>query len=117
MKIFLADSGDLDSYASGLGTLIFDLGDNWVKMDNTIFNPGSGTGDMRVTIPVNSGWSPDKYLYLYSEFGQHNSSNAGFEEWAIAAPTTIPEPATIVLGLGVLSLLRKRSKKQAISQI
>jgi hypothetical protein len=114
MKIYLADSGDLDSYASGLGTLIYDLGNNWVKMDNTIFNPGSGTGDMRVTIPVNPGWSSDKYLYLYSEFGQHNSANGGFEEWAIiAAPAVVPEPATLALGLGVLSLLRNRSRKLA----
>ena len=112
MKIFLADSGSLDNYGSGLGTLIYDLGDNWVKMDNTIFNPGSGTGDVRVTIPEITGWSSDKYLYLYSEFGQHNSSNAGFEEWAIAVPAVIPEPVTIaLLGLGALSLRRKHFRK------
>ena len=105
MKIYLADSGNLDSYALSLGTLIYDLGDNWVKMDNTVFNPGSGTGDVRVTIPVNPDWSSDKYLYLYSEFGQRYSSNSGFEEWAIA----IPEPATFcLLGLGGLFALRRR---------
>jgi hypothetical protein len=99
----------------GLGTLIYDLGDNWIKMDNTIFNPGSGTGDMLVTIPAGPAWLPDKYLYLYSEFGQQNSSNAGFEEWAIRAPAQIPEPATIAMGLGVLSLLRKRTRKEAVN--
>ena len=113
MKIFLSDSGDLDSYASGLGTLIYDLGDNWVKIDSSIFKPGSGTGDVRVTIPVNPSWSSDKYLYLYSEFGQNNRSNGGFEEWAVpTAGRTVPEPATIsLLGLGALSLLRKHSRK------
>lgn len=115
MKIFLADSGSLDNYASGLGTLIYDLGkDNWVKMDSSVFHPGSGTGDVRVTIniPEITGWSSDKYLYLYSEFGQHNSSNGGFEEWAIAVPAVVPEPATIaLLGLGALSLRKKRSMK------
>jgi len=111
MKIFLADSGSLDNYGSGLGTLVYDLGDNWVKMDNTIFGPGSGTGDVRVTINISEipGWSSDKYFYLYSEFGKYNSSNGGFEEWAIAIPAAIPEPATIaLLGLGALSLLKKR---------
>jgi len=108
MQIFLADSGSLDNYASGLGTLIYDLGDNWVKMDNSVFHPGSGTGDIRVTIPKDTSWSSNKYLYLYSEFGQHDSSNGGFEEWAAA----IPEPVTIaLLGLGALGLLRKRSVK------
>jgi len=114
MKIFLADSGSLDNYGSGLGTLVYDLGDNWVKMDNTIFGPGSGTGDVRVTINISEipGWSSDKYFYLYSEFGKYNSSNGGFEEWAIAVPTVVPEPATIVLlGLGALSLLRKRFRR------
>lgn len=117
MKIFLADSGSLDNFDpaanTGLGTLIYDLGDNWVKMDNTIFGPGSGTGDMRVLIPANPDWSPGKYLYLYTEFGHHYSSNAGFEEWASATLITTPEPATLaLLGIGGLVLLpRKQSKK------
>ena len=115
MKIFLADSGSLADYASGLGTLIYDLGkDNWVKMDSSVFHPGSGTGDVRVTIniPEITGWSSNKYFYLYSEFGKYNSSNGGFEEWAIAIPAAIPEPTTIaLLGLGALSLLRKRFRR------
>ena len=117
MKIFLADSGSLDNYGSGLGTLgtlVYDLGDNWVKMDNTIFGPGSGTGDVRVTINISEipGWSSNKYFYLYSEFGKYNSSNGGFEEWAIAIPAAIPEPTTIaLLGWGALSLLRKRFRR------
>jgi len=125
MQIFLADSGSLDNYDPDLrtlinGTLIYDLGkdkwgkDNWVRMDNTIFHPGSGTGDVRVTINISEipGWSSDKYFYLYSEFGKYNSSNGGFEEWAIAIPAAIPEPTTIaLLGLGALSLLRKRFRR------
>jgi len=107
IKIYLADSGSLDSYASDLGALIYDLGDNWVKMDNTIFNPGSGTGDIRVSIDKNPTWSDDKYLYLYSEFGHRFRSNAGFEEWSTM--TTIPEPATIcLLAIGSLTLIRKK---------
>lgn len=107
MKIYLADSGNIDSYASGMGTLVYDLGNNWVKMDNTIFNPGSGTGDIKVSMDMNPAWS-GKYLYLYSEFGQHFSSNSGFEEWSAA----VPEPATIcLLGLGGLVLRRRHAKQ------
>jgi hypothetical protein len=111
MEIYLADSPNLQSYSSGLGTLIYDLGDNWVKMDNTIFKPGSGTGDVRVLIPQNPEWDTDLYLYLYSEFGGHNSytANSGFEEWG----TTIPEPATVViLGLGLPVLLGSFKKSR-----
>ncbi len=108
LEIFLADSGSLDDYASGLGTLVYDLGDNWVNIDSSIFHSGSGTGDIRVTIPVGPDWSSDKYLYLYSEFGQRNHSNSGFEEWGVA----IPEPTTIAfLCFGTLSLLRNRYRK------
>jgi len=108
LKIFLADSPTLDDYAAGLGTLIFDLGDNWVKMDNTVFDPGSGTGDMRVLIPVNPQWSEAKYLYLYSEFGEQFNSNSGFEEWGVRTGDVIPEPATLALLAFSSLMLRKR---------
>lgn len=108
MEIYLSASPNLDYYSSGLGTLIYDLGDNWVKMNNTLFKPGSGTGDVRVLIPQNPAWNTDFYLYLYSEFGGNEgfSANSGFEEWG-----TVPEPATIcLLGLGALALFRIRKK-------
>jgi hypothetical protein len=110
IKIFLADSKYLDNYAAGLGNLIYDLGDNWVKMDNTVFNPGNGTGDVRVLIPMDAGWSSDKYLYFYSQFGGNGgwSANSGFEEWA----TVVPEPATIsLLGLSMLLVLVKKRRR------
>ncbi len=112
MKIFLADSAGLDNYdpdaGTGLGTLIYDLGANWVKMDNTVFDPGSGTGDVRVLIPASPQWSSDKYLYLYCEFGKQFNSNSGFEEWSIG-PAIIPEPATLILlALGGLMLRKSR---------
>jgi len=111
LEIYLSDQPDNSGYPA-LGDLVYRLSDasndNWVKLDNTIFGPGSGTGDMRVFIPVGQNWAADKYLYLYSEFGVHYSSGDGFEEWS----ARIPEPATVaLLGLGTLVLLRKHSRK------
>jgi hypothetical protein len=108
MEIYLSAFPNLNSYSSGLGTLIYDLGDNWVKMNNTFFKPGSGTGDVRVLIPQNPAWDENLYLYLYTEFGGNGgfSANSGFEEWG-----TAPEPATIcLLGLGALAIFRKHRK-------
>ena len=116
MEIYLSDSPNLSSYSSGLGTLIYDLGDNWVKMDNTMFNPGSGTGDVRVLIPQNPGWDTDLSLYLYSEFGGHDvfTSNSGFEEWGTTV-MIIPEPATaMLLGLGLLVFARSSKISQRV---
>jgi hypothetical protein len=112
LEIYLSDNPDNSGYPA-LGDLVYKLTDvshdNWVILDNTIFNPGSGTGDMKVSIPVDQGWSADKYLYLYSEFGGHDNSNAGFEEWSARI---VPEPATIaLLGLGSLIVMKKRSGK------
>ena len=104
IEIYLAASAILDSYPA-LGVKVYDLGANWVKMDNTLFKPGSGTGDVRMLIPDNQGWDKSKYLYFYSEFGSNNNSNDGFEEWG----TIVPEPATIVmLALGAFSFIRRK---------
>lgn len=109
LKIYLADSGNLDNYASGLGTMVYDLGDNWVKMDSAIFGHGSGAGDMKVSIKNLTQEDGSKYLYMYSEFGQRFSSDGGFEEWSTISNPTIPEPTTIcILGIGALSLIRRK---------
>ena len=76
-------------------------------MDNTLFRPGGGTGDIRILIPKNPEWDTDLYLYLYSEFGGHSgcAANSGFEEWG----KEIPETATVaVLGFGLLMMVRPK---------
>lgn len=118
LKIYLADVGDLDDYATELNILTpaYDmdfLEDSVVLLDYSI-GSGSGSGDMTVCIPVDAlGTDGSKYVYLYSEFGIYAgtdegwTSSDGFEEWGII-PDVIPEPATMVLlGLGSV-LLRKR---------
>ena len=110
VEIYLADSPSLTVYATNIDgadgvQLIYDLGENWVKMNNELFKPGSGTGDVRMLIENNPAWDTNKYLYFYTEMGGHNASNDGFEEWGIF----IPEPATmLLLGLGGLVIRRKR---------
>jgi len=98
--------------------VVYDLGDNWVKLDYDL-NPGSGAGDLFVYIPTSlfAGLSGDTYFWLYSEFGVHNGSNDGFEEWAMQEPSVpelppIPEPASMMLlGVGLVGVARAARKR------
>ena len=108
MKIYLADSGDLTDYWNAdFGAPVYNLGDNWVKINNELFNPGNGTADVRVLIPKDLSWDDNKYFYLYCEFGGNGdfSANSSFEEWG----TEIPEPATAaLLGIALTFLIRRK---------
>lgn len=88
LKLFTSDTGSkTTSDINSLGTLRYDMGDNWVLLDASR-NSGSGSGDMNAFIPKSlfAGASPDDYLYLYSKMGANVAANAeahaGFEEWA-----------------------------------
>jgi len=88
---------DTPSPSIGSGTtLVYDLDsdeDNTVEMDH--LSTGSGKADYIVYIPdsvfgagseCDFGADPagcPLYIYLYNEFGTPNSSDAGFEEWAV----------------------------------
>ena len=68
---------------------------------NFDLNPGSGAGDMFLTIPTSFFTGvPGQYVLLYSQFGTPPGaypSNDGFEEWAVISGQVVPEPATATI--------------------
>lgn len=131
VEIYLAGSGSIDDYdLLQAETLIWELDngdvDNTVELDFAL-NPGSGAGDMFLYVPSELlGADLSKYVYLYSEFGNPNGSDAGFEEWAIRGvaayeppssppPQPVPEPSTLLLlgtGLAGIGVLRRRRRSR-----
>ena len=92
---------------------------------NYALNPGSGYGDMFAYIPTSvfSNNASTPYFVLYSRFGNPNTSDAGFEEWATLRvpapppppPPPIPEPETYALmlaGLGAVAFFARRRKER-----
>lgn len=102
-------------------TMVYDLDG---KKDNTIelnydLGHGSGSGDMYAYIPyaVIAGRT-EKYLTMYSSFGDPNKSSAGFEEWSVAKGAPVPLPAAAWAGfalLGGVGLKRRFGRRQAVA--
>jgi len=115
LKLYTADTGDLHDYASW-GTPLYDmdeLADNWITLDYNL-NAGSGGGDMLAYIPNDLFAGAEDYVYLFSEFGVHSSSDAGFEEWAVRmGGPVVPVPAGLVLGMLGLTVAGVKLRKFA----
>jgi hypothetical protein len=124
LQVYLGTSGNEGPASiSGLGNLVYDLGDNVVNM--TDHGSGSGTADYQLKILKTAfdaqSAGGHSYVYLYSAFG---SADGGFEEWAANTgeslppppPTAVPLPAAAWSGMGMLALLgaeglRRKSRK------
>ena len=122
LNIYLGSTGGLlKSNPDDLGTSVYKLTADNIKLNYSL-NSGSGSGDMFAYIPDAFFTGSNKYVYLYSKFGEQYANNAGFEEWAVLKgtgtpgnppPTVTPEPASMVLfstGLlsGIGAFLRKK---------
>ena len=100
---------------SSLGTLrySFSAGDS-VILDASR-NHGSGSGDMYVYIPTSdfAGTKPSDFVYLYSLFGNTDSSEAGFEEWALVNAAPIPEMNALfpIIGFFAIAFARQRLRR------
>ena len=87
LRVYVSNASNLHDYSttthkfgSAPATMVYDMGDNWVKLDARL-NQGSGKGDIVVLIP-DSAFSGGSYVYLFSKFGTNQPTNGGFEEWA-----------------------------------
>src|SRR5262249_13956123 len=56
--------------------------DNWIQLSYDLIGGGSGQGDMVAYVPDQffAAYGASQNVYLYSQFGTHDPSDAGFEE-------------------------------------
>jgi len=107
---FDASGNYVPNPAAGWPAPIYDLGDNYIKLDARL-GPGSGMGDMSVYIPETLFTNTAANFTLYSEFGKPLTCDDGFEEWAIIA--AVPEPASLVsLAVGFTGLIGLAFRKR-----
>lgn len=102
VKISLASTGNLTGWP--VGNVVYDMGDNTVRLNYALDVSGSGRSDMSMLVPsALFGGDDTQYVYLYSEFGGYlredksypYGATDGYEEWAVAKaggtpPTSVP---------------------------
>lgn len=105
--------GSLTHYADLEQYKMFDMGNNHVVIDYSLWNGSGQNMDVLYQIPL-FDTNADDYIYLWSKF---TGSQDGFEEWVSqpgSGSAPVPEPGTIALlgfGLSGLAFYRKRTAK------
>ena len=113
VEIYLHNTDNLSSLA-GL-TPIWELdgaGNVIVNLDYNL-NSGSGSGDLFLYVP-DSLFTGGTFVTLFSQFGDGNNNNDGFEEWAVrtATPVNVAEPGILaLLGIALLALGGTRRRR------
>lgn len=100
--------GQTTTNVPSLGAMVYDMdlgGNNTVELDYSATS-GSPDGDMRMYVPLSyfGSISSGTFLYLYSEWGDPNASNEGYEEWGVQGPpSVVPLPTSAIAGLSGLA--------------
>jgi len=108
-------SGAAPAWGSGVGSLIYQMNaatwdgvtgpnpyTNRVELNYNL-EPGSGGADMYLYVP-DALFVGGTNVFLYSEFGDPNPNNDGYEEWATLTPgPVVPLPSAAWAGLSCLA--------------
>jgi hypothetical protein len=103
-----------------LGTLSysFNAGDGVIL--DAARNHGSGSGDMYAYIPTSdfSGAKTSDFVYLFAHFGNTDSSQSGFEEWALVNVAPIPEMDALfpIIGFFAVAFATQRLRRSRRAQ-
>ena len=115
MQLSTSAGGSLSDYddLAGLGgSKVFDLGNNVINLNYSVWKGSGNKLDMALLVPTFAANSND-YIYGWAKFGPNPyPTNNGPEEWiTFGAPRSVPEPSTmLLLGSGLVGLVGFRRK-------
>ena len=112
VEIYLHSTAGITGYDFGLAPIweLDGAGNRIVELDYAL-NSGSGSGDLFLYVP-NSLFAGGTMVTLFSQFGDGNDNNDGFEEWAVRSTVALAEPGILaLLGIALLALGGTRRRR------